>query len=97
MGLLLIVPFPGAPQSWWEFCFRTGLGLGRKAIAESGALSFFFFYQYYYEAVFLVLAEWSQRNRAAIRKGGGEFSPGQGDAGDPAGRGKLLLKIRIRK
>lgn len=48
-------------------------------------------------AVFLVLAEWSQRNCAAIRKRGGEFSPGQGDLQDPEGGGKLLLKIRIRK
>ena len=42
------------------------------------------------KAAFLVLAEWSQRDRAAIRKGGGEFSPGQGDMRDPAGGGKLL-------
>lgn len=95
MGLL-IVPVQGAAQSWWEFYFTTGLGWGKKAIAEWSPV-IFFFYQYYYKAVFLVLAEWSQRNRAAIRKGGGEFSPGQRDARDPAGRGKLLLKIRIRK
>ena len=83
--------FQGTTQSWQELYFRTGLGWGKKkAIADREALSFFFFTPIIMKAAFLVLAEWSQRDRAAIRKGGGEFSLGQGDMRDPAGGGKLL-------
>lgn len=82
--------FQGTTQSWQELYFRTGLGWGKqKAIADSEALSFFFT-PIIMKAVFLVLAEWSHRDRAAIRKGGGKFSPGQGDVRDPAWGGKLL-------
>lgn len=49
------------------------------------------------KAVFLALAARVRETRAATWKGEGQFSPGQGDVRDPAGRGKLLLQIRIRK
>lgn len=98
MGLL-IVPFQGAAQSRWELYFRTGLGWGEKKLLLRVEPCHFFFNQYYYESYVPCISRMDSEkpNHAAIQKRGGEFSPGQGDARDPAGRGKLLLKIRIRK
>ena len=93
---LLIVAFQGTSQSWQELYFTTGLGRGKKkAIADIEALYFFFFFFFtpiIMKAAFLVLAEWSQRDRAAIRKGGGEFSPGQGTCGTQQGEGSYYEK-----
>lgn len=90
MPELLIVAFQGTTQSWQELYFGTGLERGKRKLLLTAKLFLFFFTPIIMKAVFLVLAKWSQRDRAAIRKGGGEFSPGQGDMWDPAGGGKLL-------
>ena len=57
----------------------------------------FFFIGIIIKAVFLALAARVRENRTATWEGEGQFSPGQGDVRDPAGRGKLLLQIRIKK
>lgn len=49
------------------------------------------------KAVSLALAARVRETCAATWKGEGQFSPGQGHVRNPAGRGKLLLQIRIRK
>jgi hypothetical protein len=69
-----------------------GWGWGGATIAV-----FFFFIGIIIKAVFLALAARVRENRTATWEGEGQFSPGQGDVRDPAGRGKLLLQIRIRK
>lgn len=96
--------FQGTAQSWQELYFRTGLGRGggwgvggRKLLLTVKLFLFFFFTPIIMKAAFLVLAEWSQRDHAAIRKGGGEFSPGQGDVRGPSRGREAIMKNKNKK
>lgn len=76
-------------------CVQNRFGVGKKkAIADSEALSFF--YPIIMKAVFLVLAEWSHRDRAAIGKEERSSPQRQGRAG-LAWEEAIIRKIKIRK